>query len=327
MTKLVSIIIPCYNNGAFLRDTIASALAQTHPSTEVIVIDDGSTDNSPDILRTFGDRIHWETQPNQGAPAARNRGLELAQGTYIKFLDADDLLLPNCVEHQVSIAEALPSQTKAIVYGNAQRISFSGQRLLPFGNSSPPRPDEDPIAHILSNCPLTSCPLHRKDYLGAIGGFDPTLKKGQEHDLDLRLVLSGVQFIHHNHDVYQYRDSGGTGQRISDQRLSQYGPLGHYHTLQNHQRLIANHTGEPLSFPVRRALARRYWAFGRGILREGYVNDAKQYFAAAKQLNQHLCAVGKAPYPMLVPLLGPVRAEQTMTHLRHLSSWLTRKHG
>ena len=318
MNTKVSIVMPCHNNDAYLKQAIDSVLAQTYPSKEVIVIDDGSTDRSLDILDSFGDRIRWYTQPNQGAPAARNRGLTLSEGTYIKFLDADDLLLPHTIEQQVALAEALPPQTKAIVYGNVQRIDTIGQPL-PFDNPRPSQPGDDPIAHILEHCPLTSCPLHRKDYLEAIGGFDPTLKKGQEHDLHLRLVLSGVRFIHHAHDVYQYRDGNGQDHRISDQQLSQYGPLNHFHTLQAHQYLIADQTDQLLSRPVRRALARRYWAFGRGVLREGYINEARQYFSAARQLDKHRCAVGQTPYLLLVPFLGPVWAEQVMTHLRYLA--------
>ncbi|NEO92714.1 MAG: glycosyltransferase family 2 protein, partial [Moorea sp. SIO3G5] len=86
---LISIIIPCYNNQAFIKQAIESALNQTYPYTEIIVIDDGSTDGSLEIIRSFENSIKWETGSNQGAPAARNRGLELAKGEYIKFLDAD----------------------------------------------------------------------------------------------------------------------------------------------------------------------------------------------------------------------------------------------
>lgn len=315
----VSIIIPCYNNAAFLSDAIASALAQTHPSIEIIVIDDGSTDASPSIIRSFGERIYWETQPNQGAPAARNRGLALAKGTYIKFLDADDVLLPNCIEQQVNLAESLSTKSKAIVYGNAQWVDPIGEKLK-VENPRPPLSDEDQIAHILENSPLTSCPLHRKDYLQAIGGFDPTLKKGQEHDLHLRLALSGVRFVYHDDDVYQYRNDGKDS-RISNQRLSKHGPLLPYQTLQDRQLLIETQTGLPITAAVRRILAQQYWAFGRGILREGYVNEAKQYFETAQSLDQHYCVVGKTPYPLLVNLLGAVRAEQTMTMLKQATTF------
>ena len=77
---LVSIIIPCYNAEKYVGEAIESALAQTYPNKEVIVIDDGSTDGSLQVIKSFGHRIRWETGPNRGGSAARNRGIELARG-------------------------------------------------------------------------------------------------------------------------------------------------------------------------------------------------------------------------------------------------------
>ncbi len=95
---LVSIIIPCYNSERWVAEAVQSALDQTYPHIEVIVIDDGSTDGSVEVLKSFGDCIYWETGPNRGACAARNRGTELAKGEYLQFLDADDFLLADSVD-------------------------------------------------------------------------------------------------------------------------------------------------------------------------------------------------------------------------------------
>jgi glycosyltransferase involved in cell wall biosynthesis len=316
MTELASIIIPCYNNGAFLRDAIASALAQTYPLTEVIVIDDGSTDDSPDILRTFGDRIRWKTQPNQGAPTARNRGLALAQGTYIKFLDADDVLLPNAIEQQVQQSQKIPGDCKAIVYGEAlwvdqHRNPISGYSLRAR------QPDEDAITHILTACPLTSCPLHKRDYLLEVNGFDPTLPRGQEHDLHLRLALAGVEFIYYPDVIYEYRNYGNSD-RISNRTLSNQGSLVQYNILQKQLALVKAKQPQPLNPSVRRAFAQRFWQFGRGILREGNAEAASQYFQAAKALDHQHCVVGKAPYPSLVKWFGPQGAEAIFTAFKQL---------
>lgn len=96
----VSIIIPCYNKQAYVRAAIESALAQTHPC-EVIVVDDGSTDGSLEEVRQFDGRIIWETVPNRGGSAARNRGLEHASGQWIQFLDADDILPQEKIARQL----------------------------------------------------------------------------------------------------------------------------------------------------------------------------------------------------------------------------------
>ena len=88
---LVSIVIPCYNYEEYVDEAINSALNQTYRNIEVIVIDDGSTDNSLEIIKSFEDKIRWETGPNKGACAARNRGIQLAKGEFIQ-LNTHDLL-------------------------------------------------------------------------------------------------------------------------------------------------------------------------------------------------------------------------------------------
>lgn len=107
MTPLVSIIIPCHNAGRWLAETLESALTQTWPAKEIILIDDGSADGSLALARQFESRgVAVITQPNQGAGAARNAGLARARGEFIQFLDADDLLAPDKIEKQVRLLQA-----------------------------------------------------------------------------------------------------------------------------------------------------------------------------------------------------------------------------
>ena len=104
MTPLVSIIIPCHNAERWLGETLESALAQTWPSREIILVDDGSTDGSRALAKKYAARgVQVVTQPNQGAAAARNTGLNLARGDYLQYLDADDLLAPDKLERQVQL--------------------------------------------------------------------------------------------------------------------------------------------------------------------------------------------------------------------------------
>jgi glycosyltransferase involved in cell wall biosynthesis len=122
----VSVIIPTYNQARFLRAAIESALGQTRPALEVIVVDDGSTDETPGILARYDDRIRVRRQENRGPSAARNAGISAARGDFLLFLDSDDVLLPACVELQRARFEAEPSL--GLVYSDVE--FFDVERTL-----------------------------------------------------------------------------------------------------------------------------------------------------------------------------------------------------
>src|SRR5208283_2367398 len=100
---LVSVVIPTYNCGRYICETVESALGQTYSPVEIIVVDDGSTDDTRERLTTYGDRVRYIYQQNTGPAVARNRGVQDAQGDWIAFLDADDLWLPYRLELQVEL--------------------------------------------------------------------------------------------------------------------------------------------------------------------------------------------------------------------------------
>ena len=109
MNVTVSVVIPTYNYGRYLATAIESALAQTFVPLEVIVVDDGSTDDTPQILETFGNRIQTIRQLNQGAGAARNTGIAAARGEYVAFLDSDDIWKPRKLQMQIARFDADPA--------------------------------------------------------------------------------------------------------------------------------------------------------------------------------------------------------------------------
>ena len=124
---LVSIIIPCFNCEKWVAQAVESCINQTYPNIEVIVVDDGSTDKSVEVLRQFLPRIRLETGPNRGGNAARNTAFKLSMGEYIQYLDADDYLEPDKISRQVQFLE----ETKAdVVYGDWRyRRHFRDNRL------------------------------------------------------------------------------------------------------------------------------------------------------------------------------------------------------
>src|SRR5258706_11646315 len=123
----VSVIIPNYNYAHYLTQSLDSVLAQTYPEVEIIVVDDGSTDDSETILRSYGDRIRWIKQKNQGVSAARNLGVHETQGELVAFLDPDDLWLPAKLEWQVR--RFLDDAELALVHCGVEVIDATGTHL------------------------------------------------------------------------------------------------------------------------------------------------------------------------------------------------------
>ncbi len=200
----VSIIIPCFNGERFVAEAIESALGQTCPHTEVIVIDDGSTDGSLDVIKSFVDRIRWETGPNWGACAARNRGLSLANGDIVQLLDADDLLYPNKIERQLP---ALLESKDRLVFCDGQRLNEAGEEMSEYVRRES---SSDPVTFMLRGGLPTPAPLHWKANLLRVGGFREDLPCSQERDLHLRLAATGMEFVRVPEALYLIRRQAGS---------------------------------------------------------------------------------------------------------------------
>jgi glycosyltransferase involved in cell wall biosynthesis len=129
MTGRVSVVVPCFNAAATVGDTLESVLVQSWRDIEIIVVDDGSSDGSAEVIRGFGNRIRAEFGPNRGASAARNRGTALAAGAYIQYLDADDLLAPEAIERRLA---ALNESDADVAYSDWRRFEAraDGSRCL-----------------------------------------------------------------------------------------------------------------------------------------------------------------------------------------------------
>ncbi len=123
----ISVIIPTFEYGRFLGEAIDSALAQTHPPLEVIVVDDGSTDETPRVVASYGNRIRSIRQRNQGLSAARNAGIEAARGDYLAFLDSDDVWMPRKLERQLARFESDPAL--GLVHCGAETVNREGRTL------------------------------------------------------------------------------------------------------------------------------------------------------------------------------------------------------
>lgn len=202
MLPKVSILIPCYNAERWIAQAIQSALDQTYPNKEVIVIDDGSSDRSLEVIKSFGNQIRWETGENRGGNTTRNRLLELSTGEWLQYLDADDYLLPDKLEKQVQYLHQCPEvdvlySPSILEYWNNENTR---QEILPI-----PQPHDPWILLARWYLPQTNSPLWRKQAIIDVGGWKPNQLCCQEHELYLRLLMAGKKFEYYSEPGSVYR--------------------------------------------------------------------------------------------------------------------------
>ena len=179
----VSVIIPTFNRAVFLAEAVKSVLEQTYTDFELIVVDDGSNDNTKEVLEPFAGRIRYFYQPNRGPSSARNLGICQAKGRYLSFLDSDDLWLPRKLEKQMAFIDSYPDckicYTDEIWIRHGRRVNpkkkhqkYSGwifQRMLPLCIVSP------------------SSVLIERAVFDKVGLFDESLPACEDYDLWLRI--------------------------------------------------------------------------------------------------------------------------------------------
>jgi glycosyltransferase involved in cell wall biosynthesis len=200
--SLVSAVIPTYNRTHVTIAAIESVLAQTHPHLEVIVVDDGSTDGSADVIEQFvrertseSRRILFVRQPNQGASVARNTGIENSRGEYIAFLDSDDIWAPEKLEWQLKALDRLKDESGVCVT-DARLVNAAGMDLGSFESAGRRYKEEMGIERNASKllagsfCGFwMSTLLARADTLRKIGGFNQNISFIEDRDLQFRLSL------------------------------------------------------------------------------------------------------------------------------------------
>lgn len=184
--SLVSVVIPCYNAARFLPGAIESALAQTHRDREIIVVDDGSSDETPAVARAYGDRVAYHRQDNRGAAAARNRGMELARGEFIAFLDADDVWFPTKLEEELGLLARNPAL--GAVYTDCFSIDSAGKITGFYLARNLPRNPDAAVELFIRDFIPNSTLLFRREALRTVGFSDPAV--WLEEDLDYKIRLA-----------------------------------------------------------------------------------------------------------------------------------------
>lgn len=202
---MVSVIIPCYNGARFLRQAIDSALSQTYPCVEVVVVNDGSTDDSVEIARSYGVRVIVVEQPNSGLSAARNAGIACSSGKFITLLDADDVLLPDCVSNRAALLE---DPSIGLVAGYFKEINDSGnvQPRIPELRKIGPLPAFRQAVRRNWGPPVGW--TFRRRCVELCGGFDPLLRSCEDWDFVIR-VASRFNIAYDPTVQVHYRISAG----------------------------------------------------------------------------------------------------------------------
>ena len=266
---LVTVVIPNYNCGRFLADAVDSVLQQTYTRCEIVVVDDGSTDDSRDVARRYGDRLRVVTQANQGVSAARNTGIAHARGELVAFLDADDLWKPEKLARQVPL---FANPAVGIVYCGLEYVDES---LRPLGTNLTGRRGSvlREIALLRGTVVLAggSTAVARRVCFDEAGGFDREMSTAADWDMWRRIACRWEVDVvreplmryrmrpasmHRNIAVFEHDMLHGFAQMFADPAAREVWPLrrrayANLYLMLSGSHLEAGHTGQAIAYAWR----------------------------------------------------------------------------
>jgi glycosyltransferase involved in cell wall biosynthesis len=278
MPPLISVIIPTFNRASWVREAVDSVLAQTFQDFELIVVDDGSTDTTGEGLGPYGDRLSYIYQARQGVSAARNRGLEMAAGGWLAFLDSDDLWLPQKLESQVDFfyrnTQAEICQTEEIWIRNGRRVNPRSKHRKPSGDIFVPS---------LTLCLVSpSAVMLKRSLLEEVGFFDRSLPACEDYDLWLRISCRKPVFLIEKPLVVK---RGGHPDQLSRCLPS----LDRYRIQALVKLLKAGELSERQFEAAFGELERKCRIYGKGCLKRGRLEEGKDYLELPQRMNRKRC--------------------------------------
>ena len=268
----VSVIIATYNRAHYVAETIDSVLLQKFRDFELIVIDDGSTDNTREVLRRYGDRLRFYCQENRGPSAARNLGVRHARGEWIAIQDSDDLCRPNHLEVLFGYVAARPDCR--MVFANGAYLGRSNRKrdtIIPVRKSRRLARDGVNLQDLFEKSIVRlQASLISKSAYEEIGGHDESLRICMDLDLSFRLLMTfPVGYI--DETVFDYRKHDGNAGRNEDLRLTE--------NIRVIEKLLKNYPDARKLLggqKVARRIAYRYYRLAKGRRKRGLYRDAFQ---------------------------------------------------
>ena len=226
MMPLVSIIIPCYNTGHYLADAIESCLRQTHQDIEIIVVNDGSTDNTQEVAEQYAQVRHIYRE-NGGLAAARNTGIAQAKGDFLQFLDADDILLPEKISRCLAVFDKHPDTD--IVYTDFELRAEDMQSILSNPDTRP-KPEgagrRDVLRKLINETAtfwVPHCVLVKTGVIRAVGCFEEGCLGVEDWNCWIKLAAADARFRYLNEKLVWYRYTAGSLSKreilVADSRL------------------------------------------------------------------------------------------------------------
>ncbi len=266
----VSVVMPTFNRGWIIKEAVDSVLAQTYDRFELIVVDDGSADDTAAVLAPYQDRIRIIRQENRGVSAARNRGVAASYGRWVAFLDSDDLWLPKKLEIQTAFfrdhPEALICQTEETWVRNGRRVNPRRKHQKPSGYIFEPS---------LALCLVSpSAVMMTREFFDETGGFDETLPACEDYDLWLR--ISRRHPIHLINTPLIIKRGGHPDQLSRNWGLDRY-------RIQSLQKIIQSGvlTSEQTE-AAKDMLRKKCGIYAEGCLKRGRDEEAGRYFKVAE---------------------------------------------
>lgn len=319
LNPLVSVIVPSFNKEDFIGATIDSVLAQSGVEVEVIVVDDGSTDGTLDLLDTYGETIRLHRlENNSGAARARNLGAELARGTHFMFLDADDVL--NHPDTLVAMTEALEGQTDRFAASPWQRLRREGQQWVVYSPDKPLEPPGgDPVSAWLGTWYIPPCAiLWPRRLFEVSGGWDESLPVAQDEELMIRMLLRDTPIVHANRGESRYRflKNGGSLSTTMTRILAS----GRISALQKLEQEATSRGKLP---EYAHAMGKKHFGLSRSHL-VPYPDLVLEALACADRLMDRHRVEGSVLHRLAIRLLGFERKERITRWLSH-RGWVDRE--